>query len=274
MPFTVNQKSFTPPVQPDAAPVSAPKPTHSKAEMDEASLKAKQAVQAALAKLPGNAPTQPAPVPTGSMEALTQKVSEMSTTNGASRGRGGHRGRGDHPRGRAGGQAGHKIEIPKSDYDFESANKKFNKEDLIKEAIASGSPVAEDGPVETPEIETSPDRKNSMQASSKAYNKTSSFFDNISSDIRDREEGTDARQQARQTRANEFQKNIDTFGQGNVDGGFRGRGRGGYRGRQYGGNRGYRGNYNRGYGGRGRGGQGQFQGDSSAPPTATPVVPS
>lgn len=246
--------------------------------MDEATLKAKQAVQEALAKLPGNNAIKPAPVPTAaSIDALAQKVSELGpSTNGASRGRGGARGRGAYPRGGANNQAGRKIEIPKSDYDFESANKKFNKEDLIKEAIAGDSLVDEEDPADIAEDTPTEgiERKNSIPATNKVYNKSTSFFDNISSESRDREEHTDGRPNGRQNRAEEFKKNVDTFGQGNVDGGYRGRGRGGYRGRQYGGNRGYRGGYNnRGSSGRGaRGGQGQSQTDSQAPPTTTAQV--
>jgi protein LSM14 len=279
VPFTVNQKSFTPPVQDAPAIQATSRQVQTKAEIDAATLKAKQAVQDALAKLPGNNVAKPAPVPTtASIDALAQKVGDLSTTaNGTSRGRGGPRsGRGAYPRGGgAATQPARKIEIPKSDYDFESANKKFNKEDLIKEAIASGSPAGEDGPAEVTDDTPNEgiERKNSIPASNKAYNKSTSFFDNISSESRDREEHTDGRALARQNRADEFKKNVDTFGQGNVDGGYRGRGRGGYRGRQYGGNRGYRGGYSRGYGGRGGRG-GQAQADPQAPPTTTPQIPS
>lgn len=240
--------------------------------MDEAAVKAKQAVQAALAKLPGSGQPKPAPVPTATIEALTERVNELAPiSNGTTRGRGGRGQRGDYSRGRSGGQAGRKIEIPKSDYDFETANKKFNKEDLIKEAIASGSPVAEDGPGEGIEASSEAiERKDSTSGSSKAYNKSSSFFDNISSEAKDREDNPDARQFARQARAEEFKRNVDTFGQGNIDGGYRGRGRGGYRGRQYGGNRGYRG---RGYGQRGGGRPAPDPAaGAQAPPTATPTV--
>jgi protein LSM14 len=174
------------------------------------------------------------------------------------------------------------MEIPKSDFDFESANAKFNKEDLIKEAIASGSPpvpgadenvVAEAADADTPSNAT-PSRKDSLSAPGAAYNKSSSFFDNISSEAKDRSDGQDGRVLARQVRGEEFKKNIETFGQGNVDGGYRGRGRGGGgygRGRPYGGT--FRGghNNNRGYGGyrggnRGRGGPGQA-------PQAQPPAP-
>jgi protein LSM14 len=243
--------------------------------MDEASQKAKEAVAAALAKLPGSSAPKPAPVPTGmSMDALSQKMSEMGPSmNGTGRGRGrGRGGRGDHPRSSSGNHAARKIEIPKSDYDFESANKKFNKEDLIKEAIASGSPIGEDGPTQNDTLEAEgPERKNSLPATGKAYNKSTSFFDNISSEARDREDNTGSRGFGRQNRADEFKKNVDTFGQGNVDGGHRGRGRGGYRGRQYGGNRGY----GRGRGQGGRGGVAQIpQTGSNAPATTVPTIPS
>lgn len=272
IPFTVNQKSFIPPV-PTAAEVvangtsnPAAKAAPTQAAMDEATLKAKEAVAAALAKLPGAA-AQPKAVPTAaSIDALSKKVSEMGPTqNTAQRGRGNYRGRGPYPRSGSGGHQARKIEIPNSDYDFASANAKFNKDDLIKEAIASGSPVAEigeeaaNGTAEEPEVEGLK-RKDSMPTSTgKAYNKSSSFFDNISSEAKDREDFSDVKHVARQTRGEEFKKNVETFGQGNIDGGYRGRGRGGYRGRQYGGT--YRGNYTRGYNsgyrGRGRGGESQ-----------------
>lgn len=241
--------------------------------MDEAARQAKEAVAAAMAKLNPQAATAPTNTSSAAaaVDAVTKKVAEMSTntaTNGAARGgRGGFRGsRGNYNRG--GGQK--KMEIPKSDFDFESANAKFNKEDLIKEAIASGSPLEEVPPQEEhidDAANAAPARKDSSSASVPAYNKSSSFFDNISSEAKDREEAHDARANGRQVRSEEFKKNIETFGQGNVDGGYRGRGRGGGygRGRQYGGT--YRGGYNnRGYGGynnyrgnRGQGGQSQGQ---------------
>lgn len=151
------------------------------------------------------------------------------------------------------------MEIPQSDYDFETANAKFNKGDVIKEAIASGSPLGEGA--EAPlsgNIEEQTNgmdhalRKDSLPLNSvPAYNKSTSFFDNISSEAKDREEATDGRGNARAMRGQEFKKNIETFGEGNVDSGYRGRGRGGYRGRGRGDhNRG--GGYRGGYRGRGR----------------------
>ena len=78
------------------------------------------------------------------------------------------------------------------------------------------------------------------------YNKSSSFFDNISSEIKDRNEEGGNKLGGREFRSEERQKNLETFGQGSVDNGYRGGyGRGG-RGR------------GRGYG-RGRGGRGGFE---------------
>jgi protein LSM14 len=143
------------------------------------------------------------------------------------------------------------MEIPQSDFDFESANAKFNKGDLIKEAIASGSPISEiaDGNAVGNGVDSllngtnDPARKDSYSTPIPAYNKSSSFFDNISSEAKDREDSADARFDPRVQRGAEFKKNVETFGQGNVDSGYRGRGRGGYRGQRRGG----------GYRGRGRG---------------------
>lgn len=141
------------------------------------------------------------------------------------------------------------MEIPQSDFDFESANAKFNKEDLIKEAIASGSPLQEhqDTPFSEESIAngTNGTRKDSIPTVT-AYNKSSSFFDNISSDSKDREDTQTIN--GRAIRGQEFKKNIETFGQGNVDSGYRGRGRGGYRGRGRGQSN-YRGSNYRGRGG-------------------------
>ena len=274
VPMTVNQRSFIPPVQPTSEVVangtskSAAQPAPSQTSIDEATMKAKEAVAAALAKLPQSS-AQPRPVPTAaSIDVLSKKVSEMGPSSSTGpRGRGNYRGRGPHPRSGSGSHQGKKIEIPNSDYDFESANAKFNKEDLIKEAIASGSPVAEaaedDVNGATPEALK---RKDSIPLSTgNAYNKSTSFFDNISSEAKDRVDHQDGQHIGRQLRGQEFQRNVETFGQGNVDGG-RGRGRGGYgRGRQYGGT--YRG----GYRGRGGGYRGRLRGGEAE---QTPVVQS
>lgn len=207
-----------------------------RAAVDDATKAATAAVAAAMAKLPpmngqqanGNR----------AVDNLTKKVSEMRTNApiraprqpgvggfNASRGRG----RGIHPN--------EKFEVPASDFDFESSNAKFNKQDLVKEAIA-GSPLGE-----TPS--NGLDEANGDAATSTApagsYNKASSFFDDLSSETKDRAENAD-RPGGRVWRGEEQKKNVETFGQGSVDNGYRGgfrgrgRGRGGMRGRGYGGN--------------------------------------
>lgn len=237
-----------------------PAPALSKA-IEEANRDARAAVASAMAKLPlGQTQTktvdkfQDKPQDNGAMDNLTKKVNEMRTNdtrpprhqNAAgydanARGRG--RGRGG-PR-----EPGRRMEVPKTDYDFESANAKFNKQDLVNEAIASGSPAA------TPVDESEPngnvitdaptrDRTNSETVvipAGKSYSKSSSFFDNISSEIKDRAEKEDHGQKmgGREFRSEERQKNMETFGEGSVDNGFRyGRGRGRGRGRGFRGGRG------------------------------------
>src|SRR5690606_12143632 len=94
-----------------------------------------------------------------------------------------------------------------------------------------------------------------------AYNKSRSFFDNISSEMKDRENATQKLGGA-QWRGAETRKHIETFGQGSVDGGYRG----------------YRGGRGRGRGGRGRGfrggrgGNGGYRGgrEQHAAPQAAP----
>lgn len=143
------------------------------------------------------------------------------------------------------------------DYDFESANAKFNKEDVAKE-VAAAQTTTTNGTDETPST-TGPSAAQLASALSddKFYDKKSSFFDNISCENKDR---TAAKQASYDGSANpsswkrgeERKLNIETFGQASIDygGGRYGRG-GGYRGgRGGGGYRGGRGGY---YGGRGRG---------------------
>jgi len=157
--------------------------------------------------------------------------------------------------------------VPATDFDFEEANAKFNKEDLIKEAIATGSPVGTPGEAGSePQLpaydaangtngaaEGGGDRRRDVvippAAPQQTYNKSSSFFDNISSELKDREDargtgpamgaGVGVGAGGREFRNAERSKNLETFGQGSVDsyrGGLRGRGRG--RGRGFGRGRG------------------------------------
>jgi protein LSM14 len=231
-----------------------------------------------MAKLPG-AGRQPQPQAKGEpseMDNLSRKVHEMRTDDGNRHSRqpgtGGHfpshRG-GRGPRGGRRDQSGAKpVEVPTTDFDFETSNAKFNKQDIVKEAIATGSPEANGLPFDSPAGNGSTangdikekDNEDVVIPPQTTYDKKSSFFDNISSESKDREDRE--RLAGQEFRSEERKKNMETFGQGSVDnnyrGGFRGRGRG------RGGFRGGRGNYNNnnpgGFAGRGRGGGGGFRG--------------
>jgi len=215
-----------------------------------------------MAKL-GPVNTNQAPAQVEGIDNLTQKVNQMRMQDGQ-RGRG--RGRGA-PRGGRRESAQQNIDVPKEDYDFEGANAKFNKQDLVKEAIASGSPINSpvNGATSDPPTAVNGQADNdaadivipAKAGADKGYDKKSSFFDNISSDLRDRVELQSGEQfvDGRAMRREERSKNMETFGQGSVDGGFRG----GFRGRGRG-----RGGFGRG-GGRGYGGpRGGFEGRGGA----------
>ena len=262
------------PLQPDnssaaVAPPAAQKPAAplpaqvSAKSLEDANRDARAAVAAAMAKLPPASGQAPKKQTNGesAIDNLTNKVNEMRTHNSIRNskqpGTGGYvagnrGGRGNHRGNRSrDDQATKKLELPKADYDFALANAKFNKQDLVKEAIASGSPVSSpaDGSSNAFADSSVDGGRRESEASvnipaAAGYNKTSSFFDNISSESRDRD---DKKLGGREFRSEERNKNLETFGQGSVDnryrGGLRGRGRG----------RGYRG-YGRGRGGaRGRG---------------------
>ncbi|CAJ2511237.1 Uu.00g068620.m01.CDS01 [Anthostomella pinea] len=209
----------------------------SAAALRDATQAAKAAVAVAMAKLENPnaaAGSSGTTAPNNNaMDNLTRKVNEMrvnSTTRGSTRGRG---------RGGRGGAQG-KVEVPAADFDFQMANAKFNKQDLLKEAVTD-SPASESAngisEVEEPEEVALP----------VAYNKTTSFFDNISSEAKDRADNSGHKPGGREWRGEEQRKNMETFGQGSVDGGYRG----GYRGRGRG-----RGNNTRGRGFRGARGTG------------------
>ncbi|TAQ90841.1 hypothetical protein B7494_g837 [Chlorociboria aeruginascens] len=220
-------------------------------DLKDATEAATAAVAAAMAKLP----------PVGgqsngsAMDNLTGKVNEMRASDPvrAPRHPGTSGGFASRGRGRGGPrQSNQKVEIPSTDFDFESSNAKFNKQDLVKEAIA-GSPLGE-----IPAV-ISPDESERHGVPTSGYNKAKSFFDNISSESKDRAEAGNDRPSGREWRGEEQKKNVETFGQGSVDNGYRGgfrgrgRGRGGFRGRG-----GYAGN---GQPGRGRGGYRGNRGD-------------
>ncbi|PHH63254.1 hypothetical protein CDD81_6111 [Ophiocordyceps australis] len=208
------------PVQASVKTTAATAPT----SVEDATNAARAAVAVAMAQLGNNSGN--------AMDNLTNKVNEMrlNASRGVATGRG---------RGRGGRQNTHKFEVPDSDFDFAQSNAKFNKEDIAKEAIA-GSPLSEQ-----PSDPASKIVEHGMAEGNPAiaYNKSKSFFDNISSEARERAQSGGQTLGGREWRGEEQRKNMETFGQGSVDGGYRnyrgrGRGRGG-RGRGY--NRGGRG---------------------------------
>lgn len=216
-----NQKPGGPPAESKQIP-TGPKgfsknPNALPAGLDNSAEAARNAaVQGAIARLGqiGQAPIVP-PVQMNGMDNLAKRVSEMSM-NAARSGVQTHRGRG---RGRGGIPFG-KVEVPKSDFDFAEANAKFNKDDVVKEKIA-GTTVIDATEGAAPEADKT--------GEAQAYNKTRSFFDDISSDSKDRQ------RREPHNRGAETTKNVETFGQASVDGGYRrgrgGRGRGRGRGR-------------------------------------------
>jgi len=279
--------------KPSQRPAQAPKPAQAQQvppaqgpptlprSVQDATQAATQAVAAAMAKLGATNTNQQSAV-----DNLTQKVNQMRVQGGphelSNRGRG--RGRGGQ--GQRGGRRESQpkaMEVPKEDYDFESANAKFSKEGMAKEHTAAGSamgsPLSGGQNGDAKPMDNGHGREDDEDvaipgaAADKLYNKKSSFFDDISSDLKDRTEAAasgghyvDGRAMRREERS----RNMETFGQGSVDGGvgyrggFRGRGRG--RGFGRGGERGFSGRG--GPEGRGGGMQGRGRGDYGEQATA------
>jgi protein LSM14 len=213
------------------------------AAMRDATQAARAAVAVAMAKLDASATAPAAPANGHAVDNLTKRVNEMrvnATRPGPSHRGSGGRGRGPRPA---------KVEVPDSDFDFASSNAKFNKEDVVKEAIA-GSPLGE-----TPNSSAT-EAPAPTENAPVAYNKTKSFFDDISSESKDRAENGGRKPGGREWRGEEQKKNMETFGQGSVDGGQRN-----YRGRGRGRGRGGRGGFNSGRGG----GRGGFRSSDSQP---------
>lgn len=213
-------KPFTLPVtdRPGQANIKATV-TAAPGSVEDATNAARAAVAAAMAQL-GNSGGN-------AMDNLTSKVNEMRVNAGRGPSAGRVRGRGGRP-------AAQKVEVPDSDFDFAQSNAKFNREEIAKEAIA-GSPLTEQ-PNKLGAQSAQAEMPNGNPAV--AYNKFKSFFDNISSESKERAENGGHKPGGREWRGEEQRKNMETFGQGSVDGGYRnyrGRGRGrGNRGRGYG----------------------------------------
>ena len=257
--------------QTKAAPVGSPpteysEPNHKRQvatkSIEDVSRDARAALAAAMAKLPSAPGQKKQPENEGVAENLVGRVNEIRVSDNVvpsntPKQPGNHNNRQRNGRGGSrGGRAQHtKVEVPSTDYDFVSANAKFNKQDLVKEAIAGGSGVR--SPINGVTDGSTPTLVNGSHHGSQAtvgippvasYNKNSSFFDDISSESKDRDESSGKRLGGREYRNEEQKKNVETFGQGSVDSGYRG----GYRGRGRG--RGYRGPRGGGYVRGGRGG--------------------
>ncbi|KAK9369615.1 Scd6-like Sm domain-containing protein [Lipomyces kononenkoae] len=111
-----------------------------------------------------------------------------------------------------------RIDVPASDFNFEESNAKFRKDAIAKEVSANDEDDVDDADGEESE---------SMAL---YYDKSSSFFDNLSGGVKERSDSND-----RLGRQQERQLNMETFGQASVDTGrYRGRGRGRGRGGYYG----------------------------------------
>lgn len=235
-----------------AAPRPAQVPTRSH---EDANRDARAAVAAAMAKLPPAPGQKKQTNGESAIDNLTKKVDEMRTNDNIRTSR--QPGTGGYAAGHRGGRGGYrggrqeqptkKMEVPKADYDFVEANAKFNKQDLVKEAIVTGSSVS--SPIDasddiSAEASMNGNRRESEHSivipAAPGYNKTSSFFDDISSESKDRDDVAGKRLGGREFRSEEQKKNLETFGQGSVDNGYRG----GFRGRSRGrGHRGGRGSY-------------------------------
>lgn len=241
------------------ARLTAPRPTQvSTKSLEDANRDARAAVAAAMAKLPPAPGQKKQTNGESAIDNLTNKVNEMRTNDSIRTSR--QPGTGGYAAGHRGGRGGYrggrqreeqptkKMEVPKTDYDFAEANAKFNKHDIAQESIATGSPVS--SPIDSSnhvsaEASINGGRRESEHSvvipAALGYNKTSSFFDNISSESKDRDDVAGKRLGGREFRSEEQKKNLETFGQGSVDNGYRGGFRGRSRGR--GGYRGGRGNY-------------------------------
>jgi len=179
-------------------------------------------------------------------------MSDLRINGGPPTGHGGHgggRGGGRARGGRTGGTAEH-VKVPATDFDFESANAKFDKTATAKAVkTPTGEDIGKSGEEGT--------EKPTEETPKSAYNPKASFFDSLSSSASaaDRGNGIGGRGRrgggggggARTRRDEEREKNVATFGEpggvgllgpGAYVGGWGGYGRRGSRPRRGGGTRG------------------------------------
>ncbi|TQS38009.1 hypothetical protein Golomagni_01495, partial [Golovinomyces magnicellulatus] len=169
------------------------------ASLREATKTASAAVAAAMARLPNTNTNSGTSNEKGSNNLIRNiRKPSLSEAVPDKMYRGSHKPHG--PRSGVRGSSS-KVEIPTGDFDFESANAKFSKKDLINEATAS-SPLNGKPNVSPLEVQNPT-----------TYNKTKSFFDNISSEVKDRQDTGNPRPGGREWRSEEQKKNLETFGQ-------------------------------------------------------------
>ncbi|PVU91862.1 hypothetical protein BB560_006099 [Smittium megazygosporum] len=187
---------------------------------------------------------QKADVTSGShTEGASSNQGKPYQQHGTSNHRGGRgdfrrgRGSGQH-RGGSGNRYGHRnqlIAVPNTDFDFEKSNQKFNKSDLAKEfSNLAIKEVNEEPPeIESPVVDTNEDEK----PSEVFYNRSKSFFDDISCEIKERTSGSSVSTvtERREKAHIERRHNLETFGVPSANPGFNfrrgsrgGRGRGYY----------------------------------------------
>ena len=220
---------FTPPVSAMSSKPPAPpkQPIYNpEAALRDATEAAKAAVAVAMSKMQQESSSTPQNGAGSAMDNLTKKVNEMrlNAARGTSRTR--TRG-GRHPPG--------KVEVPDADFDFASSNAKFNKEEVLKEVKASPGTDATGGADGQDQVDAK------TPAPAPAYDKKASFFDNISSEAKDRAENGGQKPGGREWRGEEQRRNIETFGSPSVDNGYRPNYRRGGRSRSGMGRRGFRG---------------------------------
>ncbi|XP_075884820.1 LSM14A mRNA processing body assembly factor a isoform X2 [Nelusetta ayraudi] len=196
-----------------------------------------------------------APKPEGGEQARGEGRESSKRSSAASGAPANRRGRGGGHRGR--GRFNVRRDGPmkfEKDFDFESANAQFNKEEIDREfqsklklkdekaaekqeKAVNGEDKGDSG-VETQNSEGNADEEGDPLGPNCYYDKSKSFFDNISCDdtrkANDRAGGSGFPRERRQTWAEERRMNAETFGipvrQGRGRGGYRGRGGGGFRG--------------------------------------------
>ncbi|KAJ2538403.1 hypothetical protein EV175_006480 [Coemansia sp. RSA 1933] len=195
-----------------------------------------------------------------------------NNNRGTGRGRGGgYQGRGGYQGNRYG--QNRRVEVPESDFDFETSNSKLDKDELAKEFAKLNVKVNE-GNEGYAEASTSAigggtsagAARDAGASATDSYAPKQSFFDDISSEVKERtqmQEGGLSYEERRSRMNAERQQNYETFGQTTVDpnrhrynryGGNRGGGAGSSGYYNQGGNsnwrggRGGRGGYNRGRG--------------------------